>query len=207
LGQVFDRVRQRVDALSGGRQTPWSNSSVIGAFYFRGGSGVSRPPSGISSPAVSEAELARREELAYWEAIKDSQIASVFQEYLKRFGEGGRFTVPARARLEALTRPAASNAPNTAPPSSSNPGSIIGGILGSADPSTAGIVPPKASSRTPDVIYVPTPSEVVEAMLQLASVGANDVVYDLGSGDGRIPIAAAKKGARGIGIEIQQPRR
>jgi SAM-dependent methyltransferase len=55
----------------------------------------------------------------------------------------------------------------------------------------------------PDVIYVPTPDAVVEAMLQLAGVTAKDVVYDLGSGDGRIVIAAAKKyGARGVGIEI-----
>ena len=45
--------------------------------------------------------------------------------------------------------------------------------------------------RSPDVIFVPTPPEVVEAMLKLAKVGPNDVVYDLGSGDGRIPIAAA----------------
>lgn len=56
----------------------------------------------------------------------------------------------------------------------------------------------------PDVIYVPTPQVVVEAMLQLADVKRNDVVYDLGSGDGRIVITAAKKyGARGVGIELE----
>ena len=55
----------------------------------------------------------------------------------------------------------------------------------------------------PDVIYVPTPQPVVDAMLELADVKRTDVVYDLGSGDGRILIAAAKKyGARGVGIEI-----
>jgi len=55
----------------------------------------------------------------------------------------------------------------------------------------------------PDVVYVPTPQVVVDAMLQLADVKAGDVVYDLGSGDGRIPITAAKQfGARGVGIEI-----
>jgi SAM-dependent methyltransferase len=55
----------------------------------------------------------------------------------------------------------------------------------------------------PDVLYIPTPQPVVEAMLQLASVKRTDVVYDLGSGDGRIVIAAAKKyGARGVGIEL-----
>jgi SAM-dependent methyltransferase len=55
----------------------------------------------------------------------------------------------------------------------------------------------------PDVIYVPTPQPVVEAMLELAQVKRTDVVYDLGSGDGRIVITAAKKyGASGVGIEI-----
>ncbi len=58
-----------------------------------------------------------------------------------------------------------------------------------------------------DVPYVPTPQPVVEAMLELAEVGPNDIVYDLGSGDGRIVITAAKKyGCRAVGIEIN-PRR
>ena len=57
--------------------------------------------------------------------------------------------------------------------------------------------------RAPDVMYVPTPQEVVDAMLQLADVTEADVVYDLGSGDGRIPITAAQKfGATGVGIEL-----
>jgi len=55
----------------------------------------------------------------------------------------------------------------------------------------------------PDVIYVPTPQNVVDAMLQLADVKPTDLVYDLGSGDGRIVITAAKqRGARGVGVEI-----
>ena len=54
-----------------------------------------------------------------------------------------------------------------------------------------------------DVRFEPTPMPVVRAMLELAHVGSQDVVYDLGSGDGRIPITAAKEfGARGVGIEI-----
>jgi SAM-dependent methyltransferase len=61
----------------------------------------------------------------------------------------------------------------------------------------------KPASPTPDIHYVPTSSGVADAMLKLARVTANDVVYDLGSGDGRIVIAAAKKyGARGVGIEL-----
>jgi SAM-dependent methyltransferase len=55
--------------------------------------------------------------------------------------------------------------------------------------------------------YVPTPPDVVDRMLALAQVTKNDVVYDLGCGDGRIPIAAASKyGARGVGLDID-PRR
>ena len=55
--------------------------------------------------------------------------------------------------------------------------------------------------------YVPTPHDIVDRMLSLAAVTRSDVVYDLGCGDGRIPIAAAAKyGARGIGIDID-PRR
>jgi SAM-dependent methyltransferase len=57
----------------------------------------------------------------------------------------------------------------------------------------------------PGVRYVPSPQSVVDAMLQLAHVTANDVVYDLGSGDGRVPITAAQRyGARGVGVEIER---
>ena len=61
--------------------------------------------------------------------------------------------------------------------------------------------------RTPDVIFVPTPQEVVDVMLKVAKVTKNDVVYDLGSGDGRIPITAARVyGARAVGIDIDPDR-
>lgn len=54
-----------------------------------------------------------------------------------------------------------------------------------------------------DAPFVPTPQPVVEAMLRLAGVGADDVVYDLGSGDGRVVITAARQfGARGVGVEL-----
>ena len=55
--------------------------------------------------------------------------------------------------------------------------------------------------------YVPTPQNVVDRMLQLAEVASNDVVYDLGCGDGRIVITAAKKyGAHGVGVDIDPER-
>lgn len=59
----------------------------------------------------------------------------------------------------------------------------------------------------PDVIWVPTPDDVVTAMLKLANTGKTDVVYDLGCGDGKIVVAAAKQfGARGVGIDIDPQR-
>lgn len=58
-----------------------------------------------------------------------------------------------------------------------------------------------------DVPYVPTPQNVVDGMLDLANVGKGDVVYDLGCGDGRIVITAAKKyGATGIGVDLNPER-
>ena len=61
--------------------------------------------------------------------------------------------------------------------------------------------------RSPDVVYVPTPHDVVAKMLELAKVTKDDLVYDLGCGDGRIVVAAAKQiGARGIGFDINPER-
>jgi precorrin-6B methylase 2 len=66
---------------------------------------------------------------------------------------------------------------------------------------------PDASAQQPDVVYVPTAPRVVDAMLELAKVRDGDVLYDLGSGDGRIPIAAAKKfRVRAVGIDIDPQR-
>jgi ribosomal protein L11 methylase PrmA len=64
-----------------------------------------------------------------------------------------------------------------------------------------------AAAREPDVMYVPTPQELVEDMLRLADVKRGDVLYDLGSGDGRIPVTAANKyGIRAVGIDIDPER-
>lgn len=61
----------------------------------------------------------------------------------------------------------------------------------------------QSGGTAPDVVYVPTPQPVVDAMLDAANVKETDVVYDLGSGDGRIVITAARKyKARGVGIEL-----
>jgi len=64
--------------------------------------------------------------------------------------------------------------------------------------------PPASNSLAP---YVPTPQDVVDRMLSLANVTAADVVYDLGCGDGRVVVTAAKKfGARGVGVDIDPDR-
>ena len=63
--------------------------------------------------------------------------------------------------------------------------------------------PTQALPKTPDIHFTPTRQGLADAMLRLAEVTADDVVYDLGSGDGRIVMLAAQKyGARGVGVEI-----
>jgi phospholipid N-methyltransferase len=65
---------------------------------------------------------------------------------------------------------------------------------------------PRRPARDPDILFVPTREAVADQMLQLAGITASDVVFDLGSGDGRIVnLAAQKYGARGVGIEIDPP--
>jgi len=74
-----------------------------------------------------------------------------------------------------------------------------------ATPTTTPTTQPQ--ERPGDVPYVPTPQPVVDAMLAVAKVGKNDVLYDLGSGDGRIVNTAAQKfGTRGVGIDINPER-
>src|SRR5688500_15044509 len=74
-------------------------------------------------------------------------------------------------------------------------------------PQFASVEEIEASAVRKDVPYVPTPQETVDEMLRLAKVSRSDIVYDLGSGDGRIVITAAKRhGARGVGIDIDPAR-
>jgi hypothetical protein len=74
---------------------------------------------------------------------------------------------------------------------------LLGGCAGLASAPRGGT----AAARTPDVIWVPSPPEVIAAMLQLAEVSPVDVVYDLGSGEGEIVIEAARRyGVRAVGV-------
>src|SRR5581483_10678758 len=71
--------------------------------------------------------------------------------------------------------------------------------------------PPAAAQavkeKKPDVIFVPTPQEVVDKMLEMAEVKKGDVLYDLGCGDGRIVATAAKRhGVKAVGIDIDPER-
>src|SRR6188768_841017 len=62
-------------------------------------------------------------------------------------------------------------------------------------------------SKPPDVVYVPTPQAVVDRMLEMAEVKTGDIVYDLGCGDGRIVVTAAKRyGVRAVGFDIDPQR-
>lgn len=68
------------------------------------------------------------------------------------------------------------------------------------------VIESNTSTRERDVIFVPTRDPVAEAMMNLAKVTKDDVVYDLGCGDGALVIAAAKRGARVVGVDIDPDR-
>jgi tRNA A58 N-methylase Trm61 len=93
--------------------------------------------------------------------------------------------------------PAATTAP---PPAAATP------PQSAATPPAVQTPPPPPPNRTPDVIFVPTRATVVAAMLKLANVTKNDVVYDLGCGDGAFIVAAGKLGARAVGVDIDPQR-
>jgi cyclopropane fatty-acyl-phospholipid synthase-like methyltransferase len=82
-------------------------------------------------------------------------------------------------------------------------GAVCGGLAIAASMPAASAGAQQARRPTPDIHFVPTSPAIVDAMLKVARVTPADVIYDLGSGDGRIVITAAQKyGARGVGIEI-----
>jgi len=84
---------------------------------------------------------------------------------------------------------------------------VLGGLAAGALPLSAFAQTAPTPSRTPDVIFVPPPEEVVDEVLRIAKVTGKDTLYDLGSGDGRIPITAAKRyGTRGLGVDIDPQR-
>ena len=84
---------------------------------------------------------------------------------------------------------------------------LIAGLPACSPTPAGGEAATLSAAREPDVVFVPTPQPVVDAMLKMANVRTGDVLYDLGSGDGRIPITAARDyGVRGTGIDIDPKR-
>ncbi len=80
-------------------------------------------------------------------------------------------------------------------------------VLASACFTRAAPSQPSCGAPTPDVLFVPTPQNIVDKMLEVAQVKSNDLVYDLGCGDGRIVVTAARRyGARGVGFDIDPER-
>ena len=85
--------------------------------------------------------------------------------------------------------------------------SAAAGVAYAHEPSRILLAQAAPARRSPDVIFVPTPNDVVDKMLEMAKVTAKDTVYDLGCGDGRIVITAAQKyRARAVGIDIDPKR-
>jgi len=79
-------------------------------------------------------------------------------------------------------------------------------LLVAAAASSQNVIESNTPTRPRDVIFVPTREPVAEAMMRLANVTKDDVVYDLGCGDGALVIAAAKRGARAVGVDIDPDR-
>jgi SAM-dependent methyltransferase len=102
----------------------------------------------------------------------------------------------------APAAPAAAPAPAPAPP----PAASVSAPAPTANPE-ASAKPKRAPARTPDVVYVPTPGVVVDKMLEWAKPKKTELLYDLGCGDGRIVVAAAKKfGMKAVGYDIDPQR-
>jgi SAM-dependent methyltransferase len=116
--------------------------------------------------------------------------------------------VACKGSTELSPTPASST---SSPVRTSLPGSVDSDVSASRGEAPAAIQAAAAveaeAPRKPDVIYVPTPQPVVDKMLELAKVTSDDLVYDLGCGDGRIVVTAAKRyGARAVGFEIDPER-
>ena len=99
--------------------------------------------------------------------------------------------------------------PTNVPPIAHERRTLLHGAaaLGGLALAPAAILPAFAQRPLPKVPYVSTPQDIVDRMLSMAKVGRDDVVYDLGCGDGRIVISAARRhGARGVGIDLDPDR-
>ena len=108
-------------------------------------------------------------------------------------------------RRERRFRAAARLAPARVAVRAAAAGLVVAALLGAGAASDAPGGAPTAPRKL-DVPYEPTPPEVVRTMLDLAGVKPGDVVYDLGCGDGRILVEAARRGARAVGVDLDPER-
>ena len=124
-------------------------------------------------------------------ADRDSQIGRTTYDGTEAMQPASGAVEPNPANAVPPPEREAERAPAPAPQATSAP-ATIGSDTADTEP-----------KKTPDVIYVPTPQPIVDKMLELAKVTKNDLVYDLGCGDGRIVVTAAKRyGARAVGFDI-----
>src|SRR5687767_5306724 len=112
---------------------------------------------------------------------------------------------------EGETRPTSSSATpsvsGSAPTSSATPASASAAPAGDSGATASTEPGEQPMERTPDIEYVPTPQNVVDKMLEVAKIQKDDVLYDLGCGDGRIVVTAAKKfGIKTVGYDIDPQR-
>jgi hypothetical protein len=114
LDQVFNRVRERVAEKSRGQQLPWSTSSVTGEFYFK----VTTEAS-TSIPASPEGRRAKQE-LAFWNSVKDENDTALLEEYLRKY-PGGEFASIAKSKLNRLQAAATPPAPAVSPVAPNGP--------------------------------------------------------------------------------------
>ncbi len=101
----------------------------------------------------------------------------------------------------------------TPPPSTRAPAVTAPPVAAAASASVGAVDPLETEAKREwdkdqhvDIVYVPTPQKVVDKMLDVAKVTSSDVVYDLGCGDGRIVVTAAKRGAKATGFDIDPER-
>jgi len=178
--------------------------------------------------AATDARQAREKRISEsegkrWESIDKAISARPEQPPAPKPGEPGSVEAAQKAREQAEQKPKKQDGPPTqgtppapgtpparetppargAPPAQATPSRVQSFSLASPNPENGKAKP----QRTLDVIYVPTMDEAIDEMLALARVTSSDLLYDLGCGDGRIVIAAARKyGCRAIGFDID-PRR
>jgi hypothetical protein len=104
--ELFRTIREQVRSASGGRQVPWLADGLIGDFVFVVSPNV-QPAAGrgaTTTGSLASDDLRLREELLFWESVRETRSPTVLQEYLRRYGDSGRFSLIARERLTELSR-------------------------------------------------------------------------------------------------------